>query len=293
MSSLIKKIRTFFKVNFIKKYSTDLKKYSDEEYNQRLFKITFGRKGDFKNPKTFNEHVIALKLYADESGFERYTDKYEVREYVKSVVGEKYLNEVIAVYDTAEDIDFSVLPKSFVLKATHGSGFNVIVREKSAINESEVKSRFKTWLSRNYYYVGRERNYKNIVPRIVCEKFLDTADGKPLNEVKLFCIDGKVKLISDNRVYNGVRCDNLYDENKGKLDLRWGMQNHAYDLPDNIDEMISVAEKLAKQFRFVRVDLYDLGGRIIFSELTFHSGGGLVPFSPKEWDEKLGKLFDK
>lgn len=292
MNNFVRKIRTLRKILFIKKHSYDVKKYDDEKYNAKLYELSFGRKGDFINPKTFNEHIINLKLYANEKGFEFYTDKYSVRDYVVKTVGEKYLNEVYDIYDNAEEIDFSKLPDKFALKGTHGSGYNVIVTDKSAVDANAVKNKFKEWLKENYYYIGRERNYKYIIPRVVCEKYLSTKDNSPLNEIKLMCFHGKVKLISDNRVYNGKRCVNLYDWSKAKLDVRMGADNHKFDLPKNIDEMISVAEKLSEPFEFVRVDLYNVDGKIVFSELTFHSGGGFVQFYPDSWDLKLGSLFD-
>ena len=290
--NFLNKIRTLRKVLFIKRHSHDVKKYDDERYNEVLYKLSFGKKGNFKNPKTFNEHVINIKLYADEDGFEFYTDKYNVRKYVEKQVGEKYLNDVLAVYDSADEIDFSTLPEKFALKGTHGSGFNEIVKDKSAVDPDRIKKKFARWMRENYYYRGRERNYKKIIPHIVCEKYLSSSDGKPLNEVKLMCFRGKVKLIEDTRIVGGVRCVNVYDERKQLIDVRAGAGNHEFELPENIDEMISVAEKLAERFSFVRVDLYNVDGRIVFSELTFHSGGGFVPFNPSSWDEKLGCLFD-
>lgn len=292
MNTLSWMIRMGIKRCFVFLFSRRVSILNDEQYNKILYYIVFGKIGDFHNPQTINEYIISMKLYSNEEGYENYTDKYIVRSYVKEVIGDQYLNEILAVYDNPEDIEFEELPDSFALKATHGSGYNIVVSDKNSVDRELVKRKFKKWMNRNYYYLSREKNYRNIKPRIVCEKYLQANNKQPLNEMKLWCFNGKVKLIADTRIANGKRCTNLYDSEKNKLDVRMGTANHELPISDNIDEMIRIAELLALRFRFVRVDLYDVDGIIVFSELTFHPGGGLVPFEPDIWDYRIASFME-
>ena len=286
------KVRLFFKVLSQTLFGKATKLMSDEAFNKLLFRIMFGRKADFKNPKSFNEFVCARKLRDDAYDLWPYTDKYEAREYVRKTVSEKYLNECYGVYDSFEDIDFDKLPDKFALRGTHGSGYNIVVTDKSKFDRKKASKKFGKWLKRNYYHRCRERNYFKIKPRICCDKFLEceTYDGLP--ELKVFCFGGKAKFISYNLCKNGKTYTNTYDENWNYIDLKKGYE-HFEDksVPENHDEIISVAEQLAKPFEFVRVDLYNVDGRILFSELTFFTGGGLVPFDPPEYDEKFAIYF--
>ena len=142
----------------------------------------------------------------------------------------------------------------------------------------------------NFYYKDREKNYKNIQPRILCDKYIEFS--KYLVEYKLYCFHGKVKLICQNIDVDGKRYTNVYDEKFNALPVKFGYDNLSYPLTTLKDELIEISERLASEFEFVRVDLYENKGKIIFSELTFHSGGGLVPFKPEEYDEKFGLFFE-
>lgn len=263
---------------------------SDETYSKLLYFIVFGKRIDLEHPKTFNEHIIVKKLEEKKYGYDKYTDKYAVRDYVKECVGEQVLNEVYGVYERFEDIPFDTLPDSFALKATHASGFNIIVPDKSRLDRAEAKRKFDKWLSINFYYKDREKNYKNIPPRIVCDKYLTFGDC--LVEYKLYCFHGKVKLICQNVDKGGERYTNVLTERFEPIPVRFGYDTIAHPLTDRKDELVAIAEKLAAPFDFVRVDLYENEGKILFSELTFHSGGGLVPFKPAEYDEKFAEFFE-
>ena len=261
----------------------------DEEFLSRLFKAVMNHELPLENPQTFNEHIIAKKLEDKKYGYDVYTDKYLVHEYVKACVGEDVLNEVLGVYDSFDEIDFSKLPESFALKATHASGFNVIVKDKSKLDIEDAKKKFDKWLKINFYYKDREKNYKNIKPRILCDKFIEFDEC--LVEYKLYCFNGKVKLICQNIDKDGKRHTNVMNENFEKIPVKFGYDTLDFAVTDKKRELIEIAEKLAEPFDFVRVDLYENGGKILFSELTFHSGGGLVPFEPKEYDVTFGEFF--
>ena len=264
---------------------------SDKNHAKLLFFIMFGYIPDLNHPKTLNEYICASKISDDKLSYNIYTDKYEVRDYVRRTIGDSYLNKLLGIYRSFDEIDFANLPDAFALKATHGSSYNVLVPDKCLLDIGSAKRKFDRWLRVNFYYKDREKNYKNIEPRIMCDAFLRPADGQ-LEEYKLFCFNGKVGFIQHNKQKDGRRYDNIFDAEWKLLPVKYGYNGFPGDQkPDNGDELTAVAEKLAAPFEFVRVDLYNVDGRILFSELTFHSGGGLVPFKPREYDRVFGKML--
>jgi len=284
------KIRMLLKLIAVKFYQKFPHLISDEKYSKLLYRIVFGRKIDLNNPKTFNEHIIVSKLDDKKYTYAKYTDKYEVRAYVKNKVGDYILNDVYGIYNSFDEIDFDSLPNSFALKATHASGFNIIVTDKKTFDKAQAKKKFDRWLKTNFYYKDREKNYKNISPRILCDKYIEFSQN--LVEYKLYCFYGRVKLICQNITINDRRFTNVYDEYFNPIPVKWGYENLQYSLTELKAELIGISEKLAGEFDFVRVDLYENDGKIIFSELTFHSGGGLVPFKPAKYDIEFGRFFE-
>lgn len=285
------KIKIFAKVVAINFFCRFPKLISDKNHSKLLYFIMFGYIPDLDNPKTMNEYICSTKVSEEKLDYWVYTDKYEVRKYVEEIVGREYLNDVVGIYDNFDEIDFDSLPEAFAMKGTHGSSYNIIVKDKKKLNKSDAKQKFDKWLSENYYYKDREKNYKNIKPRIMCDAFLNPKDSQ-LEEYKLFCFKGKVGFIQHNKQIHGKRYDNIFSPEWEKLPVKYGYDGFEGDKkPENAGELVEVAEKLAQKFEFVRVDLYNVDGRIVFSELTFHSGGGLIPFSPKEYDRKFGELL--
>ena len=264
---------------------------TDENYSKLLYFVVFGRHIDLQRPLTFNEHIIVKKLENIKYSYAKFTDKYEVREYVKKCVGEKYLNPMYGIYDNFDEIDFSILPEKFALKATHASGFNIIITDKNNLDISKARKKFRKWLKTNFYYKDREKNYFNIKPRILCDKYIQF--DNELVEYKLYCFNAKVRFICQNIDKNGRRYTNVLDENFNTIPVRFGYDNLKYPITEKSQELVCIAEKLASPFGFVRVDLYENKGEILFSELTFHSGGGLVPFDPEYFDYEFGKFFEE
>lgn len=264
---------------------------SDEAYSRLLYFIVFGKGIDLAHPKTFNEHIIAAKLEDRKYAYAPYTDKYEVRKYVAETVGEQYLNPMLGIYNRFDEIDFDALPKAFALKATHGSGFNIIVPDKDKLDIPAAKKKFDRWLATNFYYKDREKNYKHITPRILCDQYIQFEEV--LVEYKLYCFFGKVRLICQNIDKDGRRYTNVMNEHFEPLDVRFGYDRLDFPVTGKKEELTAVAEKLSQPFDFVRVDLYENKGQIRFSELTFHSGGGLVPFRPASYDLEFGKFFEQ
>jgi hypothetical protein len=290
---MVWKIKIFFRCLLSKIFGKMTRIINDRLFNEILFFITFLKKPDFDNPKTFNEFICSFKYREEELEKWEYTDKYQVRKYIESVLGGEYLNEIIGIYKDFDSIDFHVLPPRFVLRATHGSSYNIVVKDKNNFNIAKARRYFRKWLSENYYHVGREKNYYLIKPRIICDRFIND-EMSELEEIKLFCFNGKVGFIQFNQFNDNKRFSNLFDKNWRPLKVRYGYPSSPNPRkPHNAQAIIKVAEELAKPFKFVRVDLYNPGNKIIFSELTFHPGGGLIPFYPKEYDYKFGKLFNE
>ena len=277
---------------YMAKYSKAVDKVGDEEYTKALYQIVFGEEPRLNPPVTYNEHLCRLKLDSDGISLAKYADKYAVREYIATTIGEQYLNTVYGIYDSFDQIDFDALPNAFALKGTHGSSYNIIVPDKSKLDQENARKKFDHWLSQDYYYWQREKPYHFIKPRIMCDAYLEPSDHSMLNEIKLFCINGKVRFITDNHEKDGKRFSNVYDETWQLQSVTYGFpSNETITPPENGSLLIELAEKLAVPFKFVRVDLYNIDGRIYFSELTFYPGGGFLPFSSKAFDEKMGQYF--
>lgn len=287
------KARLLAKVTFTKFFKKFPNLISDRAHAKLLYWCMFGKIPDLDNPSAFNEYLCAEKIKDCKLDYWKYTDKYEARKYVRDCIGEKYLNEVIGIYDKFDDIPLDKLPEQFVMKGTHGSSYNIIVTDKSKFDAANARKKYKKWLSENFYLKDREKNYKLIKPRIMIDKFLSPKDGI-IEEFKLFCFRGKVRMISYNKGEGHDRHTQLFDENWDKLDVKYGYSGFDIKaLPENKAEFVMLAEKLAQPFDFVRVDLYNIDGKIYFSELTFHPGGGLVPFRPASFDKKLGEYCRK
>ncbi|HDZ14610.1 hypothetical protein LCGC14_1592990 [marine sediment metagenome] len=256
------------------------------------YKYQTGKTLDLKDPKDFNEKIQWLKIYYKPAILTKLVDKYESRDYVLEKVGEKYLNPVYGVSDTADAFNFEVLPNSFVLKATHGYDMNIIVRDKEKFNEKRARELAGQWLSINHYYhAGREWAYKNVKPRLIAEKLLEEEGKDHINDYKFFCFDGKSKFLK-------VDLDRGGDHSKCYFDIEWNKLpfakkgNKGTDgivrEPKNFKEMVKVATKLSEGFPFVRVDLYNLDGKIVFGEMTFYPSDGRTEFEPERYNRILG-----
>ena len=285
----MEKFRVLCTMIFIKLFS-HCKWLKDEPYNRILFRLRTGKRADLDNPKTFNEHILARKVRLDEYGLCKYTDKYGVREYVEQVIGKEYLVPCLGIWEKGQKIPPADLPIPCVLKATHGSGWNAIIQDKQDI-EQKI-SRLQKTLSQNYYYKSREKNYRDIPPRIVCEQFICPQDKRGLIDVKTYCFRGEAKFLNICYAENGKEYSGLFSLTGQSL----GAQDNSrqMEVPDDalISKVISLSEQLAKPFDFVRVDFYLADEKIYFSELTFHSGGGIVPVKPETLNIQLGSYFD-
>lgn len=263
---------------------------SDEMFLKYKFNLFMHKKLDLNNPETYNEKLQWLKLYNRRSEYTQMVDKADAKIVVSNLIGEEYLIPTIGVWDNFNDINFENLPNQFVLKTTHGSGGVVICKDKSELNTIAAKSEITDSFKHNYFNYGREWPYKNIKPRIIAEKYMVDESGTELKDYKFFCFDGepKVLFIASDRPHN-TRFD-FFDMEFNHLPFTNGYENAERKLnkPEKFDQMVDIAKKLSKNIPHVRIDLYNINGKIYFGEFTFFHWGGMVPFVPEEWDYEFG-----
>src|SRR5699024_1618333 len=267
-----------------------LKWLPDDIYLKAIYRARMHKKLNLKNPITFNEKLQWLKINDRKPEYTQMVDKYEVRKYIEAQIGEEYLIPLLGVYDTFEEIDFDKLPNQFVLKCTHDSGGLVICKDKSTLNVEEAKEKINKSMNRNYYYNLREWPYKNVKPRIVCEKYMVDESGYELKDYKLFCFDGapKAMFVATNRGVD-TRFD-FFDTDFNHMPVEQEYKNATTKIkrPKSLDEMIKLSKVLSKGLRHIRVDFYDINGKIYFGELTFYHFSGLKKFVLNKYDEVFG-----
>lgn len=268
---------------------------NDEQYLKKLFKLKLGKELNLDNPKTFNEKLQWLKLYDRKPEYTVMVDKYAVKQYVADKIGEEYIIPTLGMWDKFEDIDFDALPNQFVLKCTHDSGGLVICRDKKQLDLKKVKEQIERSLKRDFYLTVREYPYRDVPRKIIAEKFMVDESGYDLKDYKFFCFDGIVKMlfIEKDRAkgHNGHKVD-FFDENFEHLPITTGGYPYSeppYQKPEKFEKMKELAEKLSTGVPQLRVDFYNVNGKIYFGELTFFHGSGMQAFEPEEWDYKLGE----
>lgn len=267
---------------------------SDETYVRNTYKKRFGRKIDLKTPKTYTEKLQWLKLFYRNDKMPICTDKYAVHQYLAHLGYKELLNEIIGVYKSVDDINFASLPKGFVAKTTHGCGQNLICRDKSELDWGKWKRVMSSWLKLKVYAFGREWNYVNIPPRIIIEKLID---HEPLVDYKFMCFNGEPRFLQINNNQGGNHYVDFYDINWNKVAFTYSKFERSDNVilpPPQFEKMKELARKLSAPFPYVRVDFYNPPDKIIFGELTFFPGSGLLPLVPtkNKYDEKLGSLIN-
>ena len=267
----------------------EIKNIIEKEYSSRIHEPI-----DWKNPKKYTEKIQWRKLFLKDERLTEYSDKILVRDYVKKIIGAEYLIPVLGVWDSFEEIDFESLPNSFVLKTNHGSGTNIIVKDKTELDRKTAKTLINGWMKTDFGYShGFELHYSEIIRKIYAEKYINVINND-LEDYKFLCFNGKA-------YYCWVDVDRNGDHRRNVYDMEWVLQpwgqakkNTTKNLPkpENFDLMIELAEKLATGFSHVRVDLYNVDGKIYFGEMTFTNGSGYDLITPREYDYELGKLWD-
>lgn len=266
---------------------------SDADFLKRKYKLGMGKELDLENPQTFSEKLQWLKLHNRKPEYTQMVDKYEAKKYVANVIGEEYIIPTLGVWDRVEDIDWKSLPNQFVLKCTHDSGGLVICKDKSTLDTKKAVKKIQKSLKRNYFYETREWPYKNVKPRIIAEEFIGSGD---IEDYKFSC-------------YNGVATDVMICMDRGTGDTKFYFFDQEWNLlrynkrglaapegftipaPKNIDKMFEIAGRLSKGIPYLRVDLYNIDGKIYFGETTFFPQSGfdsnLLPETEKLFGSRI------
>ncbi len=265
----------------------------DRAYLQMLYYLKMGKRLNLKNPQTFSEKIQWLKLYNRRPEYTVMVDKLAVKEYVAKIIGAEHVIPTLGVWDKPEDIDFDSLPNQFVLKTTHGGGSNgvFVCKDKRFFDRVAAVEKLRKSMKLDIYRTYREWPYKNVNKRIFAEVYMEEKKYKELRDYKFFAFDGKVKVlfIATERGTGDVKFD-FFDSDFNPLDLvqEHPMSNKHIEKPVCFDEMKLITEKLSVGMPHVRIDLYEVNGKVFFGEFTFSHHAGMVPFHPEKWDYVFG-----
>lgn len=267
---------------------------SDKWYIKLRYWLELDRWPDLKNPQSFNEKIQYIKLYDRIELRQIAANRVAVRPYVSQKVGSEYLVPLIGTYKELTADTWESLPQQFVLKANHGYSMINIVFDKDEETYSDVYRQTEKWKKVNYAALSREWAYEEAPRIILAEELLLTEDDNIPEDFKFFCFHSQVKLIQVDFARFGDHKRNLYNQNFDQLDAKLFYPNYEDDVqkPPNFEEAIEIAEKLAADFSFIRVDLYLLKNSIYFGELTNYPGNGFVPFEPESMNYKIGSLLN-
>ncbi len=295
MNKRFKKIlKNPFQIFFTLGHYGLLKWMSDEKFIKIGYRIRMKRKLNIENPTTYNEKLQWLKLYNHQPKYTLLADKYGVRELIRRIIGEEYLIPLLGVWEKFDDIDFNRLPNKFVLKCTHDSGGIIICQDKNNFDKKSARKKLSRCLRQNFYNTGRERQYKNIKPRIIAEEYLVDESGTQLKDYKFFCFNGVVKAMFVASDRSTETKFDFYDKEFNHLPVRQQYKNsdHPLTKPKKFEEMVRLAEILSKGYPHIRVDLYNANGKIYFGEYTLFHFSGMERFYPDDFDCFLGSCID-
>lgn len=270
---------------------------NDETYLHWYYYFGMGKFPDLKNPKSFNEKLQWLKMHDHNPAYTQMVDKLAVKDYISKKIGDEYVVPLIGAWDKFEDIDFDKLPETFVLKCTHDSGGLVICKDKSKLDIAKARKKINHCLRKDYYIGTREWPYRDVQKKIIAEQLL-TEPGQPApRDYKILCFNGKPKLIElhQNRFTNRQTQD-FYDTSWKKTSISQGGWNGVSKTdaprPGNLDQMLSLSETLAEGTACMRVDWYDINGKLYFGEITFYDGSGIDAFDDYNDDLMMGSWID-
>lgn len=270
-----------------------------EKYIKKQFKNCLGYEINFnREPETFNQKIQFRKLYDNNPLYSICSDKYRVREYVKEKIGEEYLVPLYLVTDKLTEEQWDKLPNSFVAKANHDSGTVKIVKDKNKVDKKKIIKELNMSLKFDYGVLSMEKFYSNIPRKIIVEKYL----GDNIEDYKFHIFNTN---IDEDKIFLQVDGDrfiehkrSFYDENQRKLNLKItsAFDFYEYDLEKKIKKeqwkkMKEITKKLSEDFKYVRVDIFNIDDKIYFGEITFCHGSGFEDFEPIEWDYKIGSYW--
>lgn len=272
----------------------------DKLYLSLRYRCKMGHWINWKNPKTFTEKIQWLKINNRRQEYTKMVDKFAVKEYVAGIIGEEYIIPTLGVWDKPEDIDWESLPDQFVLKTTHGGGGGgvVICKDKKTFDKGKAIEKLTESLNSDIYKSFREWPYKDVPKRVIAEKFMAPEKSPSPNDLpdyKFFCFNGKVRFFKVDFGRFVEHHANYYDTD-GKL-LPFGEMdykpdaNQRIELPNNLREMISLAERLSINEPFLRVDFYNVSGKIYFGELTFYPASGMGKWTDDDVDFYIGEYL--
>ena len=263
-----------------------------DEFLKREYRLFMGDELDLDNPRLYTMKLQWLKLYDHRPEYTEMVDKYAVKQYVSDRIGAEYVIPLLGVWSSVEDIDFDKLPEKFVLKTTHDSGGLVICKDKSKLDIESAKKKLKYFLKRKYYDYNKEWPYKNVPPRIIAEAYMEDSTCGELRDYKFFTFGGepKVLYIAQGRGKGEPTVADFFDMDFNHLPFTIDHDMAAIppEKPQNFERMKQLARILSAGVPQLRVDFYEVDGRVYFGEMTFFHCSGMVPFNPREWDEIFG-----
>lgn len=267
-------------------------RYAIEQQWKRLMDYPL----NLNNPQTFNEKLQWLKLYDHNPLYTTLVDKYKVKEWVANKIGTEYVIPTLAVWQRADDIDIASLPNQFVLKCNHDSGSVIICKDKATFDLNAAKELFKKSLKHNFYYQGWEWPYKKVKPCVFAETYMEDEITHELRDYKFFCFDGEAKYLfiaSERMNKNTETRFDFFDRKYNHIDVTSGHPNADVlpKKPESYEKMLALADKCSEGIPHVRVDLYEINGKVYFGEMTFYHWGGFKPFNPQKWDYIFGDML--
>lgn len=272
----------------------NLRRYSDRAAIIKLYRDYSGREPNLDQPVRFSEKLQWLKLNHRDPKQTILADKYAVRAYLAERGHGALLTRSLGHVCDAREVDFDALPERFVIKAAHASGWNLICRDKSRLNRRHARCMMASWLKQGIYWNGREWPYRDMSRRLVIEEYLEDSSGG-LRDYKFYCFNGVPRFVQANSGRQSTQhAQNFYT-------LDWQLLPFGKDLPPRpdveiprppaLDQMIAIAGDLSAGHPYIRVDLYDLDGRVVFGELTFYPASGLPDFIPDAQDFVCGEML--
>ena len=269
----------------------------DKLYLKCMYSATMKKKLHLNPPVLYNEKIQWLKLNDFKPEYVKMADKYEVKLYVKERIGGEHIVPNYGVWDRFEDIDFDALPNEFVLKCTHDSASYVICKDKNKFDYNSAKEKISRCLARDFFSIGREKQYKYVKPRIIAEKYLEDHKYHELRDYKVFTFNSVPKImhiVSNRQNVNEPTYGDFFDMDYNHLDLTMGHDQAPVppEKPVNFDKMREFAGVLSKDIPHCRVDFYEVDGKLYFGELTFRQDSGFADVKPDRWNKILGDWID-
>lgn len=264
----------------------------DKLYLKLKFRLWMGHSLNLKQPKSFAEKLQWLKLYDRKPFYHNMVDKVESKIFISNIIGEGYTIPTLGVYNSFEDISWDTLPQQFILKATHDSGSFFVVKDKNNLDKVKCKKQIYVHWNKDYYKGSREWQYKGIKSRIIAEPLI--ADPASLKEFKFFCFEGEPKFYqtcTDRDRSRGGAALAFYDINNQPIDIQdaWHTRCSLTKFnPTRIELMLDLARKLSKDMHFLRIDFFEVNGKVYVGELTLHENAGFCYFKPDRWNDTLG-----